>query len=662
MPFLAGVPAVQDYGAYGDGVHDDTAAILAAATAVNAAGGGPLFFPEGTYQVTPVSSTVAGIVLNTGTAGFQSVRFVGAGALSTKLRRTAPGPILSMSGPSTSTGTTHCKYCTLEHIRLDGNAFTGTMLQTYYADNLSFEDCYFGNCPDIVQDSAEFWDSRYYNCVWESSGSATANTAAPNVLLRNSAAASGFGNSANNTNQIHFLGCRWEGFSTGALTIAQGVSNSGTPQQIYLVNCKMETAVINGAGASGGGSHLSVDANSRSIYVDNLYIYSGGFYSGYSTALDAISWSAQDSTLSNVFISTSATQTVANGVTVNSATSGQWSVLRNVTGVYGGLPTGNHITYGTGTGGFVLDNCNSNQSAATQYAAEYLIVGQASSNNTFGSIVSGDSFKRWVSNANGAFTWGPGNAAGDTVLQRAAAGVLGTSKNFEIGGVSGLGDNGVGELQLANATTIPTTNPTGGGVGYATAGTQWWRDSAGVVSVGISPSEFSASPTGCLGETLPRIVVNSAAQAIGATTGTVYMTAIWLPAGLKITNLNFVTGTTAATSPTHWWLGLANSAGLQLAHCSDQTSAAIGASSLITKALTSAFTTTYTGTHYLLLSVTATTNPTASGIAAPTNMNVTSPLLAGVSTSAAQPTPGTDGTTTYVVPSAAGGVPYMYLT
>ncbi len=76
--------------------------------------------------------------------------------------------------------------------------------------------------------------------------------------------------------------------------------------------------------------------------------------------------------------------------------------------------------------------------------------------------------------------------------------------------------------------------------------------------------------------------------------------------------------------------------------------------------LTAADTTTYTGLYYFLSSVTATTNPTASGIAAPTNMGVTSPLLAGVSPSAAQSAPGTDGTTTYTAPSSAGGVPYMY--
>jgi Pectate lyase superfamily protein/Right handed beta helix region len=45
---------VQTYGAVGDGVHDDTAAILAARAALSSAGGA-LFFPAGTYRITPMT-------------------------------------------------------------------------------------------------------------------------------------------------------------------------------------------------------------------------------------------------------------------------------------------------------------------------------------------------------------------------------------------------------------------------------------------------------------------------------------------------------------------------------------------------------------------------------------------------------------------------------
>lgn len=177
----------------------------------------------------------------------------------------------------------------------------------------------------------------------------------------------------------------------------------------------------------------------------------------------------------------------------------------------------------------------------------------------------------------------------------------------------------------------------------------------------LQSAAMQGLPTNALNQTLPRYAVNSATQAIGANTGTVYMAGLWLPTGVTVSNISWVTGSTAAGTPTHWWLGIADSGGVQRGHSADQTTGAIAANTLITKALTAAYTTTYTGLYYLLISVTATTNPTSSGIAAPTNMGLTSPLLAGVSPSAAQSTPGTDGTTTYTVPTSAGGVPYMYV-
>jgi len=50
------IVSVKDYGALGDNSTDDTAAIQAAITAINAAGGGIVFFPKGTYIC---SSTIA---------------------------------------------------------------------------------------------------------------------------------------------------------------------------------------------------------------------------------------------------------------------------------------------------------------------------------------------------------------------------------------------------------------------------------------------------------------------------------------------------------------------------------------------------------------------------------------------------------------------------
>jgi hypothetical protein len=56
---LAETVSVKDFGAVGDGVTDDTAEINNAIVAVNAAGGGTVFFPEGTYLVGDAGGNVA---------------------------------------------------------------------------------------------------------------------------------------------------------------------------------------------------------------------------------------------------------------------------------------------------------------------------------------------------------------------------------------------------------------------------------------------------------------------------------------------------------------------------------------------------------------------------------------------------------------------------
>lgn len=421
---VAGNPdwiSVKSYGAAGDGVTDDTVAIQAAVTAAAAvapANGCVVYFPAGVYAVKP-GVTTAAITLNNGVTAYTGIRLVGDSIGSTQIKKLGNGTLISMSGISSDpTGATHCKTSSIENIHLSGNGFTGQVIQAYYADNLYFQNIRIVNNPDVCVAGVEFWDSRFYNMVIELSGSTTANASTPNILLQCSAAASGFGSSSDTTNQIHFVGCRFESFHTGALWVRQGTGSSSGCNSIYIVNCKMETAAIN------GGPHMLVDANTRSVYVNNLYCYSGGFNGGYATPQDVITWSAQDSDLSNVFIATGSPQTVANGVTLNSTVAGQNLAARNVTAIYIGLPTGNHVALGTATGGFTLDNCNSNATAQTTLTGMLTLAPTASGNTILGAIVGADTFKRFQLTATGGMFWGSGAGASDVALARTGVGVM----------------------------------------------------------------------------------------------------------------------------------------------------------------------------------------------------------------------------------------------
>jgi hypothetical protein len=626
MPFLAGVVTPQDYGATGDGVTDDTAAVQAAINAVNAAGGGVLFFPEGSYLVTPSGSPATALSMT----GMVGVRLVGASARASRLVKNGAGTLLSMSGAATdTTGVTHTKYCSIQDLGFSGNSNTGLIFRLYYADNLFFRDVYVTSNADVVVDTAEFWDSRFYNLVVESSGSTTADAQTPNMLLRNSAAASGYGFSTDNVNQIHFLGCRWEGFKTGAAWIQQGVSNSNNPNGIFFTDCKMETSALN------GGPHLLADSSCKGVYVNHLYCYSGGFTGGYSTAQNVITWSAQDSALNDVFIANGASATVANGVTLNSTVANQNSVARNVTAIYNAAPTGSHMAYGTATGGFIVENCTFNGSPITTLNAVANLVATSSSSSIIGGLVGGDTFKRFQVNANGAQLYGTGAAAADIQTGRVGTNTYGFSKNIVVGALATLGDNGVGEVQLANATTVPTTNPTAGALVYATSGLVTSRIPSGLVQTvgGLVQSQTStvtvtatSAITALQSFTVPANDI--AAGAIYELTGfgvysdsatpTITFTLLWGGTGGTVLAVTPAITTVAVTNAPFFYECLINfrstTSAWGVINLSLDTSTATDIASTYIASPTAATTITTTGSNALVLAVTWSSNSASNTI------------------------------------------------
>lgn len=137
-PEDAGITSVKNYGAVGDGVTDDTAAIQAGIDAISTAGGGTLLFPEGTY-------IVAGLQIKA------SVYLQGSGERATtlKLKNSANtyliadtryvNNVLYSSGPYG-----------ISNLTLDGNNANNTsgsclIIQTYAS---TFRDLTIWNAPE----------------------------------------------------------------------------------------------------------------------------------------------------------------------------------------------------------------------------------------------------------------------------------------------------------------------------------------------------------------------------------------------------------------------------------------------------------------------------------------------------------------------------------
>ncbi len=339
---------VKDYGAVGDGSADDTAAVQNALSAAGSAGGGTVYFPAGTYKVTPSGGNPALAVTGKG------VRLVGAGSKAATLVKGGNGILLRMSGKGADpSGASHLSYCSVENLGFNGNSMTGLLLELYYNNNTYVRDVFMSSNNDLCIDAVECWDSRFYNLVIESCTGTPGSATQPNIWLRNSSSATSgtWGYSTDNVNQLHFIGCRLENFGTGALWITQGPAGGNNPNGIYLTDCKFETSAMQ------GGPHLKADASCTHVYATNVYCFAGNFAPGWSTAQNIIVWSAANSALENVLIANGSVATVNAGVDLYSGGSST-AVLRDVVGHYTTAPTGAHIYYeSSSTGDFLVDNC-----------------------------------------------------------------------------------------------------------------------------------------------------------------------------------------------------------------------------------------------------------------------------------------------------------------
>ncbi|PWU50660.1 hypothetical protein DLJ47_23525 [Micromonospora sp. S4605] len=115
-----------------------------------------------------------------------------------------------------------------------------------------------------------------------------------------------------------------------------------------------------------------------------------------------------------------------------------------------------------------------------------LVIGQEATTKSYQGQINGDAMARSVIYVDGKIEWGSGSAARDTNLYRSSAGVVKTdhslhvTRNLRINTTSLGGGSGV--IAIANATTVPSANPTGGGVLFVQNGALMYRGSSGTVT------------------------------------------------------------------------------------------------------------------------------------------------------------------------------------
>lgn len=211
------------------------------------------------------------------------------------------------------------------------------------------------------------------------------------------------------------------------------------------------------------------------------------------------------------------------------------------------------------------------------------------------------------------------------------------------GGIQVIVNSGTGTVTVAAgsgltmaASALLSIGPNASAIYFLDNANVWQTVASFGPPTGTVTSTPDFFPAGWSSETYPRALqITSSLSAF--TSGTLAMQAIYLGVGTVVSNLNFNNMTTAAGSPTHWWMALYDRNRNMLARTADQTTGAIASNTTITKAIAAtaagavaSFTTTYSGLYYIGIMIAATTVPTPEGRAAGGgNSRNQSPILNG---------------------------------
>lgn len=235
--------SVKDFGAVGNGIANDYAAIVAAMTAVNVAGGGVVEIPAGTYVYGTTLAIPSGVSLKgvSPTSSVLSYSGAGTAVTITAINRTTLEDI-GITAPSQTTQTgllaTSCSYMVLNRVRV-----TNYRIGINITDNGSVAATFNRlTCCEVVTDN---------------------NAAARSILLAGSVAPSGL---TTGTGAVFVTGC------------ALGPSASGSATVIYITGAVSAVTIVgnyNNAVITPGSAYYN-----KGIWIDSSHTGSRVFAIG----------------------------------------------------------------------------------------------------------------------------------------------------------------------------------------------------------------------------------------------------------------------------------------------------------------------------------------------------------------------------------------------
>lgn len=429
MPYLVGYPTPQDYGAVGNGVADDTAALNSALAAINAAGGGALFLPpdskylvSGTISVPPFTflKSEVEVSLNLGTLPASLPRIIASASWAPS---SATG-IVSFLSQTPGGWSVTAQSSGLKNIAIDGNGNTSANLNGIFFQgpvyDTHLEDVYIVSAPHNGVHAAAQTESGIsatfpYHQRWTR-------------VTTNLAANTGF-------NLINFTDST---FST-CLAFASGANN------------------------------YALQNNSNAVFTACRAEWSSG----------GRGWDITGSAGSVLFNGCTTDKNFSEGFRIHSAT-GQTSDGGGII-ISGGKFHGDGLG-GTNNNGIIITgstvpvsisgvNVEAGVNSGTTYPANGLSISTSSNVVVSGSTLQGQAASWLDGGGNTNITrksnvGATGNAGSQTFTVLPDLG-----STIVVGATAPLGDNGVGEIQLADASTVPTTNPTAGTVHYSQSAT-----------------------------------------------------------------------------------------------------------------------------------------------------------------------------------------------